>query len=200
MGSGAESPPPALGVQVGPRFATIRRMFLLVWIGFAVVMLAGLVAARLGGWAIDVVQTSSMNPALPRGSVALVHPAEPQSISVGDVVAFHPTDEPGRTILHRITSVTSANGGLVFHTKGDANPDPDAAPITVNSIEGRMGWHVSRLGAIAVLLVRPIGPVLLVGIPLLFLLASEGRRAFRTRRALEPDLEGPSAADALGRV
>ena len=157
---------------------SLRRLLVVLWVLLMLAVAAAMVAVKLSGWHFQVVQTDSMKPFAPRGSLVLIHAVDPQHVRVGDVVAFHPANDSGRTILHRISSLTNANGKLIFHTKGDANSDPDPAPITQAALVGRMGWHISHIGALALFLMPPVGPILLIGVPIAFIIISEVARAW----------------------
>src|SRR4051794_22572106 len=82
------------------------------------------------GWKVLSVQTGSMRPAVPRGSLVLVHHVPYSQLKVGDVITYANASQPGATITHRITKTYKLDGKIpAYITKGDANPSQD--PVTV---------------------------------------------------------------------
>ena len=172
-----------------------RTVFRWVRVGLLAVVaaiVAGSVIGWTAGWRIEVVRTSSMEPTVPRHALVLVKPVAGSDVAVGDVIAFHPPGRTDRTILHRVTSVTEVNGDRFFHTKGDANDAEDAGAISDQAIQGRMGWYATRIGPAVGLLLTPLGPMLLIGAPLLYVVVAESLRAGRLARLL-PDWKLPDA-------
>jgi signal peptidase len=138
-------------------------------------------AAWSTGCRVQIVTTSSMAPAVPRHSLTVVRPVAPDSIRVGDVISFRPVGGGDRTVLHRVTAIAAVDDTVVLHTKGDANDDEDPGAITGGSVTGRMVWHADHLGAVGALLLPPVGPAVLIGIPLTYLVVSEVLRSRRMR-------------------
>ena len=91
---------------------------------------------------LAIVRSSSMEPALPAGSLAMVGPVDTDSIEVGDVIAFNPPWDPGITVTHRVVEVRSDG----FVTKGDASEDPDPFVIPAADVIGRPSWHIPYIG------------------------------------------------------
>jgi signal peptidase len=166
-----------------PRRRAVRRVLGLAWLGAIVALLAAVAAGHLAGWRFDVVQTSSMEPAVPTGSLAVVAPVEPAAVRVGDVVAFRPPADADRVVLHRVTRVSQGRELRYFQTKGDANDEADATPVPVSAVEGRLRWHLRGIGPSARFLTSPKAPLALVGIPLLLLAVAELVRLLRSRSA-----------------
>ncbi len=97
--------------------------------GALAVVAAGLVlvafAVGTGRWQIEPVLSGSMRPGLPVGGVVVSERVPLSSLQVGDVAVFHPPGTKAATYVHRIVSLQDGPGGVVVHTKGDANLDPD---------------------------------------------------------------------------
>ena len=111
-----------------------------------VVLVLYLLIARLSGkipslFGYSVVR---MEPKIPVGSFVLIRRISPEDVSPGDVITFF-TDDPdplvaGKTITHRVLSVSFENGKYVFATQGDnqsTNPVPDAYPARGERLVGR---------------------------------------------------------------
>lgn len=113
----------------------------------AVLTLIGLV----GGIAIIafgirplVVQSGSMAPAIPTGSLALTHEIAAIDVAVGDVVSVETKE--GERITHRVLRNGAAGGAVRQLTlRGDANPEPDAMPYVEASVH-KVVWHIPHAG------------------------------------------------------
>jgi hypothetical protein len=78
--------------------------------------------------------TNSMDPVIDKGANAIhIVPQTEDDISVGDIVAYEPTDADG-TIIHRVIEKGSDEEGLFFILKGDNNPVPDPGRIRFSQI------------------------------------------------------------------
>lgn len=140
------------------------------WAWFAVVALVAvlLAGAWVIGWRVDIVRSASMAPTVPEGSVAIIAPVAPRAVTEGDVIRFRQGDEGGtRRVLHRVVGVERLDTGrLAFTTQGDANVTPDPRVVLDSQVEGRLVFHVPRLGSVMQTLRSPAGLVVLVGLPL----------------------------------
>lgn len=114
--------------------------------------LAGVIAALAGllvlsaldvGFRLFVVSSGSMSPAVTTGSLAVVRRSG--AYGVGDVITFREPVGSGY-ITHRIVEVTREGGAVFFVTKGDANESPDLEPVIPDMVDGRVVFHVPRLG------------------------------------------------------
>lgn len=94
----------------------------------------------------------SMRPTLERGDLVFLKGVDPSKLRKGDVIAFHvPKDSqsqyglPGE-LVHRIIKIQPSPGGLIFHTKGDANSGPDVFVIHGSDVVGEMVGKAPGLG------------------------------------------------------
>lgn len=122
-----------------------------------------------GNFQIKIVQSGSMEPAIPTGAVVIVKPTDRYQID--DVVTFGDKDKIPTT--HRIISERIDSGRYRFTTQGDANEDPDIAEISDKDIIGKVVLHLPFLGYILDVVKRPIGFIFLVGIPVGLLVVNE---------------------------
>ena len=110
---------------------------------------AGLALWSARDWRTHVVVTSSMAPAIPAGSLALVSPTDPDSVRPGDVLAFqHSADPHGPLVAHRVTVVVRTSDAVGFATRGDANQRSDSWLVAANDIRGRVEAHLPLAGAL----------------------------------------------------
>jgi signal peptidase len=85
-----------------------------------------------------IVESGSMTPALPVGSVAIYRHETAAQVKVGQVILFAKPSEPTVIVSHRVYAIKDGARGSYFETKGDANPAPDSWQIpAVGS-----GWYV----------------------------------------------------------
>lgn len=72
------------------------------------------------GYGLCYVETGSMEPVLPVGSIILVKSVkDTANIEVGEIVTFY--DVSGRRVTHRIKSRVEIDGEIMYITKGDNN-------------------------------------------------------------------------------
>lgn len=127
--------------------------------------------------------TGSMEPAIPVHSFIVVDTDDGQAYQVGDIITFHSSDDAleGSLNTHRIVSVeAAADGSPVYHTKGDANPVEDAAPVPAADVVGRVVFVSAGLGVVVSLLTNPLLFFPLIVVPLIVLLVLEIRHMVKT--------------------
>lgn len=113
--------------------------------------------------------TGSMEPAIPVHSFIVVDTDNSQTYQAGDIITFHSSDDAleGSLNTHRIVSVdAAADGSPVYHTKGDANPVEDAAPVPAADVVGRVVFVSAGLGVVVSLLTNPLLFFPLIVVPL----------------------------------
>jgi signal peptidase I len=99
------------------------------------------------GWKALSVQTGSMRPGLPPGSLVLVHRVPYSQIRVGDVITYANLRQPGTTITHRVIKSFKLDGKVpAFQTKGDANPSADPMTVVGGQVQGKAAWHLPYIG------------------------------------------------------
>lgn len=137
------------------------------------------------------VLSGSMVPRLPVGSVVVDRPVDPGSLKVGDIVTYQMADPANGAdvlITHRVVAKDNGAHGLVFTTKGDANPSADQAPVRGSQIRGELWYDVPYIGTVRSFLLTPSG-LLMIGSAIVLLAAIW----FLTRKG-RPDTD--SDADA----
>ncbi|HUD11709.1 MAG TPA: signal peptidase I [Candidatus Saccharimonadia bacterium] len=148
------------------------------------------------GWKALEVATGSMTPAIPQGSLVIIHKVSPMTLKVGNVVTYIDPYNTKLTITHRIIKVTTKSGLPAFVTKGDANKVADRE-ILGGNVVGKVEWHVPHLGNILSYLHKPLGLVVIIFIPALFIIFEECRRLARSLRA-PPEVTSSSAEQSVG--
>jgi len=135
------------------------------WVGGTVGIL-GLVVLpavmSLLGHQMFVVRGASMEPAIPIGSVVVVHAVDPTKIRVGDVVTYRLPQ--GTVVTHRVTGIVSQDGGRAFQTKGDASESPDPMPVPETALVGGVEYALPGIGYLLYVLGSTAGALLALGI------------------------------------
>lgn len=136
-----------------------------------------LTAIPVPGFEMDarVVQSGSMEPAIPAGSVIFIIPSN--EYGIGDVVTFRRGDIRTPT-THRIVDIDEETGSFI--TQGDANRTKDRNPITEDAILGSVRFHIPFLGYVINFARQPFGLLLLVIIPTAVIAGDEVRKIAKT--------------------
>jgi signal peptidase I len=125
------------------------------------------------GWKALSVQTGSMTPAIPAGSLVFVHSVPTTSLNVGDVITYKSKESAGQTITHRITHIQTENRAIPEITvKGDANKQADQ-PFPATQVVGNVTAAVPYAGKALDFVKSPLGLVLLVYVPALLIFIYE---------------------------
>lgn len=118
-----------------------------VMFAIGAVLLASLVAPRLAGGSTFVIETGSMRPHLPPGTMVAVQPAEPSAVRVGDVITYQLRSGDPTVVTHRVVAVGYDGAGEVrWQTQGDANSVADKAWVQPAQVRGRLWYGVPKLG------------------------------------------------------
>lgn len=119
--------------------------FLTSVIIFISVVCIGIVyAPKLMGYQTYSIETGSMAPTIPQGSMVYVKPVtEYSEYQVGDVVTFSANDEQG-SFTHRIIKIDDKK--RVFETQGDANESKDMSPTPFEYAVGRVQFAIPYIG------------------------------------------------------
>jgi signal peptidase len=124
-----------------------------VILGIAAVLAAAVLVPRVAGATPYTVLTGSMVPVYPPGSLVVVRPVDPESITTGDVITYQLESGKPAVVTHRVFSQGfDGDGKVVLRTKGDANEDPDPKPVQAVQVEGEVWYSVPYLGYVNTLL------------------------------------------------
>ncbi len=98
---------------------------------------------------LAVVSSWSMEPTLHVGDIIVVYGRD--RIREGDIVVY--VSASGTLIVHRVIAIEEGAFGLVYVTKGDANPTPDT-PVPPSRVKGKVILVIPYLGNIKLLFER----------------------------------------------
>ena len=94
---------------------------------------AAMIVPKIMGNDIYAVMSGSMEPYYHVGSVVIVDKhVEPEEVQIGDPITFHLGN--GSVATHRVIDIDPE--ARTFSTKGDANEDPDMAPVSFDNLVG----------------------------------------------------------------
>jgi signal peptidase len=111
------------------------------------------------------VMSGSMAPRIPVGALVIDLPVSADQLRVGDIVSFLRPDNPAQVVTHRIVKIDSGPGGIVYHTKGDANGTADDWTVNAGPRNWRTAVAVPLVGYALVYLKTPLGQLLTVLLP-----------------------------------
>lgn len=154
----------------------IRRVANVVALLALLIVVAALLAnafpAAVGADYSFTVQSGSMEPAIPTGSVVFVKDVPAERIDEGDVITF--ADAKGQpTTTHRVVEKHQADDSIRFQTKGDNNEDPDPEPVYRSEIVGVVTFSIPLFGYLTAFASTKVGWMLFVVAPVTLLITSE---------------------------
>ena len=160
-------------------------MKILKIIYYVVVGFLGLIALLLivsvlpisGNFKVLTVLSGSMDPEIKIGSIVVVKPVS--QYRIGDIITFESTNKDVPSITHRIHEMKVVEGKPVYITKGDTNNAPDAREITEKDIVGKVLFDVPYLGLAVDFARKPLGFLLIIGIPAIAIIGDEIYKIYR---------------------
>jgi len=143
-----------------------------------IILLLALVALTLvtastsviGGVRSFVVQTGSMEPQIPVGSLIYVQPS--LNYKIGEIITFKRGD---LTVTHRIVGMNGSGNQTVFETRGDANPAVDAQTVKLSAVYGLNQLLVPEVGKLINFLKTVPGFLVLIVLPTMIFIGFETR-------------------------
>jgi signal peptidase len=118
-----------------------------VMLGIGVILLVTLLLPRFAGATTYVIETGSMRPDLPPGTMVAVKPADPYVVHVGDVITYQLKSGESTVVTHRVIAVGyDGSGQMRWQTQGDANTAVDQAWVQPAQLKGRLWYRVPYLG------------------------------------------------------
>ncbi len=115
-----------------------------ILVAMVLLLVAMLWGVRLFGLDLFIVQSGSMEPEYPTGSIVYVKEVDANTLTVGDVITFQLSD--GVCGTHRIIDIVEENGTFQFKTKGDANDVEDSGYVSSEDIVGKAVFCIPQLG------------------------------------------------------
>lgn len=105
---------------------------------------------KLFGLTLYGVETASMEPEYPVGSVLYVKEVEASEVEVGDAITYSLGTDTELVMTHRVIEKNEAD--QTFITKGDANEAEDAEPISFSRLLGKPVFCMPYIAAVSELI------------------------------------------------
>ncbi len=133
-------------------------------------------ATTVLGYGFMAVQTGSMTPEYPVGSVIIIKETDPSKLSKNDVITFYSSHPQlnDMIVTHRIVDVIDdGDGTCSFTTKGDANPINDEYPAEGEKVIGKVLAKSSLMQKLVNLRQNPATFFVLILLPMCVIIAYE---------------------------
>lgn len=133
-------------------------------------------ATTVLGYGFMAVQTGSMTPEYPVGSVIIIKETDPSKLSKNDVITFYSSHPQlnDMIVTHRIVDVIDdGDGTYSFTTKGDANTINDEYPAEGEKVIGKVLAKSSLMQKLVNLRQNPATFFVLVLLPMCVIIAYE---------------------------
>ena len=169
----------------------MQKLFKTAYILFvvAVVTLGLLLIASLfpipGNYALKIVQSGSMEPAIHTGSIVVIKPEN--TYHVGDIITFGEDTKTKVPTTHRIVSDRVESGLFIFTTKGDANENADPKEVRQSDVKGKVLFSIPYVGYLLDFARKPLGFVLLIVVPAIVVVVDEVGSIWREIRGRKKD-------------
>ena len=135
----------------------------LLVVGCCIIILASL--PMFMGHRTLVILSGSMEPSITKGGLVIAEPVPSKDLKVGDVIAFSPNADTQVPIVHRIAVIAERNGIRYYSTRGDANPNGDAAEVSLPATSWRVAASIPLAGYVMFYAASTTGKVLLIAVP-----------------------------------
>ena len=177
-------------IQKMRRFLSAAGVFFSSFMATAIAILAVLLLmVKLLGFHLFTIESASMAPRYPVGTLIIVQNVRAEKISAGDVITYV-FNEEGTLVTHRVIAADPLN--RVFTTQGDANNCPDGLPVLWENVVGKVRFGIPGLGkALGFLTAGENRPFILcalaglLGISTILEIREYQSRKKRSRRPLE---------------
>lgn len=129
--------------KVPEAFSGKSRRITKILIGITLVAIV--IAFGVGFFSVKpiVILSGSMEPYISPGDMVIIQKTNASDVNVGDIIEYK---LPNFNVVHRVISITYNNGDRFFITKGDANQNPDKAPVSSNQIIGKYIFNIPFVG------------------------------------------------------
>jgi len=136
-----------------------------------------------GNIEVKIVQSGSMEPAIKTGALVVIKPLS--RYLIGDVIMFGPDTKTQVPTTHRIVGDEVKSGVFYYTTKGDANEDPDTQPVAQSAVIGKVLFSIPYLGYLLDFAKKPLGFLLLVGVPAAIVIFDEAGKIWREVKKIQ---------------
>lgn len=135
--------------KISPSSIIVDLLFLAAFVAAAIFFFDPNPNKYIFGWRVYFVQTASMTPDLPVGSLIFIHQIDPEDIQVGDDITVSTDDEGHEIITHRVIEIRenySDSGERGFVTQGIAQSYADEDIRLAGQVIGKVRFCLPWLG------------------------------------------------------
>jgi signal peptidase len=119
----------------------------LVMLSVGATLVVALIVPRLTGATPYVIETGSMTPSMPPGTLVVVKPVPVGDIAAGDVLTYQIKSGDPTVVTHRVISQGfDGTGQPRWRTQGDANDVADANWVLPVQVQGTKWYAIPYLG------------------------------------------------------
>ena len=133
-------------------------------------------ATTVLGYGFMAVQTGSMSPDYPIGTVIIIKETDASELEEKDVITFY-SSHPNLNnmiVTHRIMEITDdGDGTYSFVTQGDANDIPDEYPAQSEKIIGKVVGKSALLQKLMTVRENPAVFLIVIVLPMCFIITLE---------------------------
>lgn len=139
--------------------------------------------SSLFGYQMMHVLTGSMAPHLNPGDLILVKPTAAEEVKLDDIITFQ--DTATTFVTHRVTDIHWQDGEIFYETKGDANNIKDEEMVSAEGLVGTLHFTLPKVGYVIDYLKRPVGLMILVLVPLLYVSIGVLKKVFINKKTVQ---------------
>ena len=150
-------------------FKGIYYIFLTAVFAMGILLVTSVIG--IGGIQVKIVQSGSMEPAIPVGSIVVIKPSA--DYNAGDVITFGEDTREKVPTTHRIIDERIVSGEARYVTKGDANEERDAQEVRHREVIGKVLVSAPYVGFVLDFARKPLGFALLIGVPAAMIVVDE---------------------------
>lgn len=136
-----------------------------------------------------VIISPSMIPTINVQDAVVTVRVSEDKIKIDDVITFisKEIETQGTPITHRVIGIVETENGIKYRTKGDNNNTEDFALIAPDEIIGKVYLRIPLIGYIQTFLTKPIGWLLVVVVPCLFIIGGDVLKLIKSTTSEDKD-------------
>lgn len=129
-----------------------------------------------------IIISESMIPSINVYDAVVTIRVSEKNIKINDIITFisKEIETAGTPITHRVIGIVDTETGIKYRTKGDHNNTADFALIDPNEVIGKVYLRIPMIGYIQTFMTKPIGWLLIVVIPCLFIIGNDVLKLIRS--------------------
>ena len=166
----------------------VTSILMVLLIGVALLVLSTKLSGgdpEVFGYKLKTVLSGSMEPGIQTGSVIAVKTiTDGSNFKEGDVITF--MEEEDKLITHRITAISTTEGGVLYTTKGDNNNAADRNPVLAENVVGLYsGFTIPLVGYLVNFSQSQNGSIVFLILPGVIMLGYAALTIWRALKELE---------------